>query len=103
MRMEESRKNLIRCFIGKKIEVDHYLDYSYRIDGDPQYNRVARINGETVFDAHKDIEIITREQLDALKGYGYRTDNFTRTPNGEPGYFDVYYSFILNEEVLKSL
>ena len=48
---------LMNKYMGKKIHLEHHIDYDYQICGNPQFNKRIIIDNKVVLDLHKEIEV----------------------------------------------
>ncbi|MCM1556778.1 MAG: hypothetical protein NC087_04510 [Anaeroplasma bactoclasticum] len=102
MSREQEYLNTLKKFVGKRVEIKHFIDHSFRIDGDPQFNPIIYIDGILRYDRYVDRENFTRADYQALEWYGKKTEQYKKTVNVYC-YYDTYYSFIVSEVILKML
>lgn len=81
-------------FKGKKINMEYYIDGSYRPygDGTPQYRKICKFDGRVVFDNKLGIEEITSTDFYNLQNYAYNIGAYDREVNCY-GRYDLTYSF----------
>lgn len=88
----ENTRDLVKQFSGKNIYMEYYIDNSYRIGGDPQYRRICKFDGRTVYDSKLRIEEIKQSDFENLKSYAYNIGAYNRKVNAYCRY-DYTYSF----------
>lgn len=100
---KEQKLNILKKFVGNKVDISYKIDSSYRIDGTPQYNPIVRVNGVLKYDRYDDRTDFTREDYKALEWYGKETYQYTKKINCLYGMYDIDYCFIVSEKIIKLL
>ena len=90
----ENTRELVKKFGGKNIYMEYYIDHSYRPYGDgvPQYRRICKFDGRTVFDDKLGIKEITSTDFSNLQKYAYNIGAYNRVVNSYYRY-DLTYQF----------
>lgn len=91
--MEDIRE-LVKQFSGKNIYMEYYIDHTYRphSDGIPQYRRICKFDGKTVFDNKLGIKEITLEDFCNLQKYAKNIGAYNKVINAYQRY-DLTYNF----------
>ena len=90
----EQLRDLVKQFSNKNIYMEYCIDKSYRPynDGVPQYRRICKFDGRTVYDDKYGIKEISLSDFQNLQKYAFNIEAYDRTINMYQRY-DLTYNF----------